>query len=79
MEPTVRLHSWASKNIDPYGVDYILQRLGFNQARTTIPKWIQRSTMDGIDKLISVLVYHMIVKNHEENSNSHKVKEISEQ
>ncbi|KAH9506664.1 hypothetical protein DERF_011385 [Dermatophagoides farinae] len=68
LEPTVRLHSWASKNIDPYGVDYILQRLGFNQARTTIPKWIQRSTMDMADKMISIVVYQMLKKDKEENA-----------
>nr|XP_027205737.1 transmembrane protein KIAA1109-like [Dermatophagoides pteronyssinus] len=67
LEPTVRLHSWASKNIDPYGVDYILQRLGFNQARTTIPKWIQRSTMDMADKIISIVVYQMLKKDWQEN------------
>ncbi|OTF78737.1 hypothetical protein BLA29_002988 [Euroglyphus maynei] len=68
LEPTVRLHSWASKNIDPYGVDYILQRLGFNQARTTIPKWIQRSTMDMADKMISIVVYQMLKKERQENT-----------
>ena len=43
LEPTVRLwNSWAGSEIEPYGVDYILQRLGFSHARTTIPKWLQR-------------------------------------
>nr|XP_042913086.1 transmembrane protein KIAA1109-like isoform X2 [Parasteatoda tepidariorum] len=28
LEPTVRLLSWAGKGIEPYGVDYILQKLG---------------------------------------------------
>jgi len=52
LEPTVRLLSW-SKNIEPYGVDYVLQRLGFSQARTTIPKWIQRGLMDPLHHLVS--------------------------
>ena len=29
LEPTVRLISWAGSQIEPYGVDYILQKLGF--------------------------------------------------
>ncbi|RWS10976.1 uncharacterized protein B4U79_15895 [Dinothrombium tinctorium] len=60
LEPTVRLLSWAGKNIEPYGVDYILQRLGFNQARTTIPKWTQRGAMDPLDKILSLCMFHVI-------------------
>ncbi|RWS28252.1 hypothetical protein B4U80_06054, partial [Leptotrombidium deliense] len=60
LEPTVRLLSWAGKNIEPYGVDYILQRLGFNQARTTIPKWTQRGAMDPLDKILSLFMLRVI-------------------
>ncbi|KAI1299181.1 putative transmembrane protein [Halotydeus destructor] len=63
LEPTVRLLSWAGKNIEPYGVDYILQRLGFSQARTTIPKWIQRGAMDPLDKILSLVMYRIIRAN----------------
>ncbi|CAG2107288.1 unnamed protein product, partial [Medioppia subpectinata] len=66
LEPTVRLLSWAGKNIEPYGVDYILQRLGFSQARTTIPKWIQRTTMDGFDKLLALTMFGMLMKARED-------------
>ena len=52
-----RLISWAGSKIEPYGVDFILQRLGFTQARTTIPKWIQRGACDPLDKLLSILTY----------------------
>lgn len=58
-----RLLSWAGKNIEPYGVDYILQRLGFSQARTTIPKWIQRGAMDPLDKILSLVMYRIIHAN----------------
>lgn len=58
-----RLLSWAVKNIEPYGVDYILQRLGFTQARITIPKWIQRGCMDPLDRVLSELMYHNITSN----------------
>ena len=46
--------------IEPYGIDYILQRLGFNHARTTIPKWCQRGCMDPLDKILSVIVLKTI-------------------
>ncbi|CAB0018125.1 unnamed protein product [Nesidiocoris tenuis] len=60
LEPTVRLLSWGGKRIEPYGVDYILQKLGFSHARTTIPKWVQRGFMDPLDKVLSVLAYRML-------------------
>ena len=61
LEPTVRLISWAGKRIDPVGVDYILQKLGFQHARLTIPKWMQRGCMDPLDKILSLLVDKLIL------------------
>ncbi|XP_069702783.1 bridge-like lipid transfer protein family member 1 isoform X3 [Periplaneta americana] len=66
LEPTVRLLSWAGKSIEPYGVDYILQKLGFSHARTTIPKWMQRGFMDPLDKVLAVLMLRMITVVREE-------------
>lgn len=54
--PIFRLISWTGRKIDPVGVDYILQKLGFHHARTTIPKWLQRGVMDPLDKVLSVLI-----------------------
>lgn len=56
-----RLLHWASKQIDPVGVDYVLNKLGFTHARVTIPKWMQRGFMDPLDKLLSVLVQNLII------------------
>ncbi|KAF0308265.1 uncharacterized protein FJT64_020498 [Amphibalanus amphitrite] len=56
LEPTVRLLSWAGRRIEPYGVDFILNKLGFRHARSTIPKWLQRGSMDPLDKVLAVLV-----------------------
>ena len=53
---------WAAKNLEPYGVDYILAKLGFNQASTTIPKWLQRGCMDPLDKLLSVLLLRVLLE-----------------
>ncbi|XP_012270662.1 uncharacterized protein KIAA1109 isoform X2 [Orussus abietinus] len=66
LEPTVRLLSWAGKSIEPYGIDYILQKLGFSHARTTIPKWVQRGFMDPLDKLLAVLMLRMVLAVREE-------------
>jgi Fragile site-associated protein C-terminus len=54
------LLSWAGKSIEPYGVDYILQKLGFTHARTTIPKWMQRGFQDPLDKVLSLLMLRMV-------------------
>jgi hypothetical protein len=56
-----RLLHWASKQIDPVGVDYILLKLGFTRARVTIPKWMQRGFMDPSDKILFMLVNKIIV------------------
>ncbi|OXU30416.1 hypothetical protein TSAR_012520, partial [Trichomalopsis sarcophagae] len=74
LEPTVRLLSWAGKSIEPYGIDYILQKLGFSHARTTIPKWIQRGFMDPLDKVLAVIMLRMILAVREEvlNEKEHK-------
>lgn len=60
LEPTVRLLSWTGKSIEPYGVDYILNKLGFSHARTTIPKWLQRGFMDPLDKVEALLIVQLM-------------------
>jgi len=60
LEPTVRLISTFGSQIEPYGVDLILSKLGFSHARTTIPKWLQRGCMDPMDKIMSIVVLKTI-------------------
>lgn len=73
LEPTVRLLSWAGKSIEPYGVDYILHKLGFSHARITIPKWMQRGFCDPLDKVLSVLIFRMIdIAKRESQPPSHR-------
>lgn len=61
LEPTIRLLSWAGQQIEPYGIDFILNKLGFSHARTTIPKWIQRGFMDPLDRLQSILIMQLLL------------------
>lgn len=73
LEPTIRLLSWAGQQIEPYGIDFILNKLGFSHARTTIPKWLQRGFMDPLDKAQSLLVMQLLLmveqsKNQEEKA-----------
>jgi Fragile site-associated protein C-terminus len=73
LEPTIRLLSWAGQQIEPYGIDFILNKLGFSHARTTIPKWLQRGCMDPLDKLQSLMLMQLLLlveknKNQEENA-----------
>ena len=81
LEPTVRLISWAGSEIEPYGVDYILQRLGFAHARTTIPKWLQRGCMDPLDKAISIIVMRTIqlVQEEKKKRNTHELQQQQEE
>jgi hypothetical protein len=73
-----RLLSWAGQQIEPYGIDFILNKLGFSHARTTIPKWIQRGFMDPLDKTQSVFIMQLL---HivEESKNQDEAKEQGEQ
>lgn len=65
-----RLLSWAGKRIEPYGVDYILNKLGFSQAKTTIPKWVQRGAMDPLDKILSLVLSRTIAAQRVKESSS---------
>ena len=68
-----RLLSWGGKQIEPVGADYILHKLGFKHARTTIPKWIQRGVMDPSDIAVSFIVREML-KMMDEGSDEEKEK-----
>ncbi|XP_055643314.1 bridge-like lipid transfer protein family member 1 isoform X2 [Toxorhynchites rutilus septentrionalis] len=74
LEPTVRLLSWAGKSIEPYGIDYILNKLGFSHARTTIPKWLQRGVMDPLDKIEALLVLQLLLMAKENENDKEEAK-----
>lgn len=75
LEPTIRLLSWAGQQIEPYGIDFILNKLGFSHARTTIPKWLQRGFMDPLDKLQSLLVMQLLLMVEESRNQDEKALE----
>lgn len=77
LEPTIRLLSWAGQQIEPYGIDFILNKLGFSHARTTIPKWLQRGFMDPLDKLQSLLVLQLLLMVEENKNQEEKALEDS--
>ncbi|CAF3712406.1 unnamed protein product [Rotaria sp. Silwood1] len=79
LQPTIKLLTAYGNEVEPFGADYILQKLGFRHARLTIPKWLQRGIMDPCEQsmtvvqlfLIFLLPEHMliqVVRNIDENS-----------
>ena len=50
---------WASGHFNPH-VNWLLERLGFEHARTTIPKYIQRGLMDPLDLGIASIIELLI-------------------
>lgn len=69
LEPTVRILYWAGKSIEPYGIDYILNKLGFSHARTTIPKWLQRGFMDPLDNAQALIMLQLLAMIRENKKN----------
>ena len=55
LNPHLHLLSSVSGEFNPH-ISWLLERLGFKHARTTIPKWVQRGAMDPLDKMVSVVV-----------------------
>ena len=52
--------SWGSGSINPH-IDWLLDKLSLNKARTTIPKCIQRGAMDPIDLLLSLFLKRLLL------------------
>lgn len=60
LDPQLLLLSTVSGQFNPH-ISWVLERLGFKHARTTIPKWIQRGAMDPLD-LVVASVLELLVK-----------------
>ena len=52
--------SWGSGSFNPH-IDWLLDKLSLNKARTTIPKCIQRGAMDPIDHLLSLFLKRLLL------------------
>lgn len=60
LDPHLLLLSTVSGQFNPH-ISWVLEKLGFKHARTTIPKWIQRGAMDPLD-LVVASVLELLVK-----------------
>lgn len=60
LDPHLLLLSTVSGQFNPH-ISWVLERLGFKHARTTIPKWVQRGAMDPLD-LVVASVLELLVK-----------------
>jgi hypothetical protein len=55
LQPTLKILTAYGSEVEPFGADYILQRLGFRHARLTIPKWVQRGIMDPCEQSMTIV------------------------
>ncbi|CAF1031213.1 unnamed protein product [Adineta ricciae] len=55
LQPTIKLLTTYGNEVEPFGADYILQKLGFRHARLTIPKWLQRGIMDPCEQSMTIV------------------------
>jgi hypothetical protein len=55
LQPAIKLLTAYGKQVEPFGAEYILQKLGFHHARLTIPKWLQRGMMDPCEQTITIV------------------------
>ena len=60
LNPHLCLLTTVSGQFNPH-INWLLEKLGFNEARTTIPKGLQRGAMDPLDKVVSMAV-ELLVK-----------------
>ena len=55
LKPAIKLLTTYGSEVEPFGADYILQKLGFRHARLTIPKSLQRGVMDPCEQSMAVV------------------------
>jgi hypothetical protein len=60
LQPTIKLLTAYGNEVEPFGADYILQKLGFRHARLTIPKWLQRGIMDPCEQSMTIVQLFLI-------------------
>ncbi|CAF1516542.1 unnamed protein product, partial [Adineta steineri] len=60
LQPTIKLLTAYGNEVEPFGADYILQKLGFRHARLTIPKWLQCGIMNPCEQSMTVVQLFLI-------------------
>lgn len=60
LDPHLKLLFWGGGgHINPH-INWVLERLGFKDARTTIPKWLQRGLLDPLDLTVSSILKQIV-------------------
>lgn len=59
LDPHLYLMTTVSGQFNPH-ISWLLEKLGFKDARTTIPKWVQRGAMDPLDKGVATAVEFLV-------------------
>ncbi|EDV19837.1 uncharacterized protein TRIADDRAFT_61706 [Trichoplax adhaerens] len=70
LDPKIQFLSWAGERTDPVGIDWVLNKLGFENAHSTIPKYLQRGLLDPMDVFVALVLYEIIKDNNKKNSQS---------
>lgn len=60
LDPHLKLLFWGgSGHFNPH-INWVLDKLGFKDARTTIPKWLQRGLLDPLDLTVASLLKQIV-------------------
>lgn len=64
LDPRIQFLSWAGERTDPVGVDWVLNKLGFENAHSTIPKYLQRGLLDPMDVFVAIVIFEIMKDNN---------------
>ena len=60
LNPHLKLLFWGgSGHFNPH-INWVLEKLGFKDARTTIPKWLQRGLLDPLDLTVASILKQIV-------------------
>jgi len=61
LSPTIRLLALGGTGLEPPGLDSVLKNIGFQHAKSSIPKWIQRNLCDNVDDVYSIVLLKLVL------------------
>ena len=71
LDPKIQFLSWAGERTDPVGIDWVLNKLGFENARSTIPKYLQRGLLDPMDVFVAIIIFEIMKDNNKKIGTKH--------